>query len=202
MQYEEDPTIEQRPWGFFAFVVSALTVLLIAGKQPAEPAQADSKVTFPPIIARAAAAPADLEARPKNLDGQSETAVPPTMESDEPRAVPRRTSDVISFETKSVVTTEKAVAAVFVLKRSQPMSGLARVRWEARSGTADAAIDFSDASGTAVMADGQRQVALYVPLRNDLLKEGDETFKVCLHSPEHARLDRLRCVEATVRDDD
>jgi hypothetical protein len=36
---------------------------------------------------------------------------------------------VISFETKSIVTTEKAVAAVFVLKRSQPQNGLARVRW-------------------------------------------------------------------------
>jgi hypothetical protein len=212
MQYEDDPIIEQRPWGFFAFVVSALTVLLTTGTQPAEQGNAGAKPIVGPVIALAAAAPRNVDVRPKNLGAPSETAVPLTMEPDESIAlfeatsarqdVPGREPGVISFETKSIVTTEKAVAAVFVLKRSQSQNGPTRVRWASRSGTADAAIDFSDASGTALMADHQRQAALYVPLRNDLLKEGDETFEVCLHSAAHARLDRLRCAEGTIRDDD
>jgi hypothetical protein len=48
----------------------------------------------------------------------------------------------------------------------------------------------------------QRQLAIYVPLRNDLLKEDDETFKVCLRSPRYTRIDGLRCAEATILDDD
>jgi hypothetical protein len=208
---EDDPTIEQRPWGFFTFVVSAVTLLLIAGRQPADQTQAKSNATLAPVIALAAAAPGNSNDRPQTLGVESESAVPPTMESDErlppaeatvARKAARGNSEVISFETKSIVTTEKAVAAVFVLTRSKPMSGLTRVRWESRSGTADAAVDFSDASGTAVVAEGQRQAALYVPLRNDLLQEADETFKVCLHSAQHARLAAVRCAEATIRDDD
>lgn len=51
-------------------------------------------------------------------------------------------------------------------------------------------------------ADGQRQLAIYVPLRNDPLKEEDETFKVCLRSPRQSRIDESSCAEATIRDDD
>jgi hypothetical protein len=51
-------------------------------------------------------------------------------------------------------------------------------------------------------ADGQAQRAIYVPLRNDLLKEGDETFTVQLMSPQNARLAGGASAEATIRDDD
>jgi hypothetical protein len=51
-------------------------------------------------------------------------------------------------------------------------------------------------------ADGQAQRAIYVPLRNDLLKEGDETFTVRLKSPQNARLGDTASATATIRDDD
>ena len=54
----------------------------------------------------------------------------------------------------------------------------------------------------ARFADGQRKLAIYVPLRNDLLKEEDETFKVCLRAPRQARIGGKSCAEATIRDDD
>jgi hypothetical protein len=41
-----------------------------------------------------------------------------------------------------------------------------------------------------------------VPLRNDLLKEADETFSVRLVSPHNARLDASASAEAVIRDDD
>ena len=76
------------------------------------------------------------------------------------------------------------------------------MQWAVHSGSADAAIDFSDASGTIRFADGQRQLAIYVPLRDDLLKEDSETFEVCLRSPRRARIGAAPCAEATIRDDD
>jgi chitinase len=95
------------------------------------------------------------------------------------------------------------VAAVFLIKRSQPLLGRARVQWKATSGTADAGIDFaSNAAGSVEFADGQAQRAIYVPLRNDLLKEGDETFTVTLKSPQNARLGGIATSTATIRDDD
>jgi len=109
----------------------------------------------------------------------------------------------ISFDSTSIVTTESSVAAVFLIKRTQPLRGRVRVQWTAISGTADAGIDFaSNASGSVEFADGQAQRAIYVPLRNDLLKEGDETFTVKLQSPQNARLGANASAVATIRDDD
>ncbi|HEY0686273.1 MAG TPA: Calx-beta domain-containing protein [Steroidobacter sp.] len=108
----------------------------------------------------------------------------------------------VTFASRSIVTSEQSVAAVFILKRTQLVRGRASVQWSARSGRADSGIDFHKASGTARFADGQRQVAIYVPLRNDLLKEEDETFKVCLRSPQQARIGGKSCAEATILDDD
>jgi hypothetical protein len=51
-------------------------------------------------------------------------------------------------------------------------------------------------------ADGQAQRAIYVPLRNDLLKEHDESFYVDLVAPKSARLGKTSRAEAIIRDDD
>jgi serine/threonine protein kinase len=109
----------------------------------------------------------------------------------------------ISFEADSIVTGEGSVAAVFLIKRSQPLSGRTRVQWQAISGTAESGVDFAaNAGGSVEFADGQAQRAIYVPLRNDLLKEGDETFTVRLQSARGARLGKANTVEASIRDDD
>jgi serine/threonine protein kinase len=109
----------------------------------------------------------------------------------------------ISFESPSVETTESSVAAVVVIKRSQPLSGRIRVQWSALSGTADAGIDFAaNAKGTIEFADGQAQRAVYVPLRNDLLKEEDETFTVQLQSQQPGRLGAVSRATVKIRDDD
>jgi serine/threonine protein kinase len=120
-----------------------------------------------------------------------------------PAPTPPAALSEISFDSSSIVTTESSVAAVFLIKRSQPLKGRVRVQWTAVSGTADAGIDFaSNASGSVEFADGQAQRAIYVPLRNDLLKEGDETFTVKLLSPQNARLGAISTATATIRDDD
>jgi serine/threonine protein kinase len=127
----------------------------------------------------------------------------PIPAPDKPASAPRGPLSEISFDSNSIVTTEGSVAAVFLIKRSQPLRGRVRVQWIAKSGTADAGIDFaSEASGSVEFADGQAQRAIYVPLRNDLLKEGDETFTVQLVSPQNAKLGANAKATATIRDDD
>ena len=88
----------------------------------------------------------------------------------------------------------------------QALAAAARPRTRAMerdSGTADAGIDFaSNASGSVEFADGQAQRAIYVPLRNDLLKEEDETFTVEAAVAVERATGQAASAEATIRDDD
>jgi hypothetical protein len=219
-QYVEDypqafDVPRQRAWGFLAFLACAFG-LAVAAKHPSISERVAATAAGASVVATQA--DASLPSRARDIAVQIRDAALPTAAADEVHevlapntpvasvthpSVPSATSrSVITFQSPLVVTTEKAVTAVFVLTRSPPLGSRARVHWAARSGTADAAIDFSDASGTTVFASGHSQQAIYVPLRNDLLKEGEETFKLCLRSPRNARLEPGTCAEATIRDDD
>lgn len=199
-------TIEkQRALGFFAFAVTLIVIFTT---------QWDAELSLPKTEAMLAATPLVNETnlrriRVGGISAESREAVKPaetraTQTADDKRKSARAsvTHGVVTFESPSFTTSEKALAAVFIVKRSQAVRGRAFVQWAAHSGSADAAIDFSDASGTVRFADGQRQLAIYVPLRNDLLREDDETFTVCLRSPRQARIGAMSCAEATIRDDD
>jgi serine/threonine protein kinase len=223
----------QRGWGFFAFVACAIVTIFIAAQrqdgpdeQPVAvtsteevPPAESTTTTLPPLsssVVGSVERPRDaLSSMSANESFAADTTLASTnpallspaiaARSIEPpplRRVPASLSE-ISFDSPSIVTTESSVAAVFLIKRSQPLRGRARVQWSANSGTADAGIDFaSNASGSVEFADGQAQRAIYVPLRNDLLKEEDETFTVELLSPSNARLGTIPRAEATIRDDD
>lgn len=214
----------QRGWGFFVFVACAIVVIFIAAQRhdgPDEPAEAATAADATPIEPAASPLTSSIVGsfeRPRESLTASLAKSEPFATSDtiapalgpgvaapaapKPTAPPAPLSE-ISFDSNSIVTTEGSIAAVFIIKRSQPLRGRVRVQWTATSGTADAGIDFaSNASGSVEFADGQAQRAIYVPLRNDLLKEGDETFKVRLKSPQNARLGGISTAEATIRDDD
>lgn len=210
----------QRSWGFFIFIACALIVTLIASQRkfdtpPHQTTTLAPATTLPPPPSRASAAsmptrpaetatPAAPVATPVATEKSEKAAAPAAAPAAAAaKAKPAAAMSEISFEMRSIVTSESSVAAVFLIKRSQPLSGRLRVSWKAVSGTADAGIDFaSSAAGSVEFADGQAQRAIYVPLRNDLLKEDDETFTVRLHSPQQARLGALAKIEATIRDDD
>ncbi|WP_331067253.1 protein kinase domain-containing protein [Steroidobacter sp.] len=206
---------KQRSWGFFAFIGCALLVTYFAFQRrnaqedvtpapaivPAavsSPSVAPPKPAAQPETEAAALAPEKAEAPAKSSVATASAA--PVATRARPAAPP---ISEISFESSSIVTSEGSVAAVFLIKRSQPLSGRVSVSWKATSGTADAGIDFaSNASGTVTFADGQAQRAIYVPLRNDLLAEQDESFYVELISPKSARLGKTVRAEAIIRDDD
>jgi serine/threonine protein kinase len=212
---------KQRSWGFFAFIACALLVTYFAFQRhnapddgppasllpaattslpPPPPAAASQPVEdTAPAPAAAPAPEASNEATSATTPAAPQAAAPVTAN----KARPAAPMSDISFESSSIVTSETSVAAVFLLKRSQPLSGRATVGWKTTSGTADAGIDFtSDATGSVTFADGQAQRAIYVPLRNDLLKEQDESFYVDLISPKSARIGKSARAEAIIRDDD
>lgn len=203
---------KQRSWGFFAFIACALFLAYLAfqrhapqeGRAPAPMVPAAASLPPAPVPAPAPeveatkSAPAQQEPAPATV-AAPEVAAP--VRTAKPRAAAPMSE--ISFESPSIVTSETSVAAVFLIKRSQPLSGRVTVSWKAVSGTADAGIDFaSEASGTVTFADGQAQRAIYVALRNDLLKEEDESFFVDLLGPKSARLGKSARAEAIIRDDD
>lgn len=205
----------QRSWGFFIFIACALVVTLIASQRKLDPPDETTTLVAPTEIPPPPGR-AGMDGPPADTPVEQPTAAPLETAKKKPQettataaavAAPARAKPVamsdISFESRTVVTSESSVAAVFLIKRSQPLSGRVRVSWNAVSGTADAGIDFaSNAAGSVEFADGQAQRAIYVPLRNDLLKEEDETFTVRLQAPQQARLGAIAKIEATIRDDD
>jgi len=232
-ELSQDLIPAQRGWGFFAFVACAIVMIFIAAQRqdgPDEPAVATAAAneapsepaSLPPLTNSIAGSvertspglPIGNNESSFAADAQLAAASHPALLTTVPASTaienpskPARTPPAalseISFDSPSIVTTESSVAAVFVIKRSQPLRGRVRVQWTALSGTADAGIDFaSNASGSVEFADGQAQRAIYVPLRNDLLKEGDETFTVKLQSPQNARLGANATSVATIKDDD
>jgi serine/threonine protein kinase len=221
----------QRGWGFFVFVACAAVVIFIAAQRqdgPGDPtivATTDEPPTVPaslPALQNSVVGALErrepLPAMTEDTSFDSDAAAPgptstamlspaaaarPAVEIPPKRSVPPAALSEITFDSPTIVTTESSVAAVFLIKRSQPLRGRVRVQWVATSGTADAGIDFaSNASGWVEFADGQAQRAIYVPLRNDLIKEEDETFKVQLQSPQNARLGATAAAEAIIRDDE
>ena len=172
---------KQRSWGFFAFIACALLVSYFAYQRhapDAPPASAPAIVpavaTLPPAPVAAPLTPPVVEATAQSESTTPEAAAPVQAAAavvEKRTARPAAPKSEISFESSSIVTSENSVAAVFLIKRSQPLSGRVSVSWKALSGTADAGIDFaSSAAGTVTFADGQAQRAIYVPLRSDLLK--------------------------------
>lgn len=223
----DDLAPPQRSWGFFVFLACALAVTFIATQRQSEQAVAEKPAEAAPLqISEAPLAPAGLMGAPapeKARAGAPLSSLP--RERSEPGSTPAAPASgsaaveapaskpasrasaaplsEITFESDGVVTSEGSVAAVFLIHRSQPLSGRSRVRWSAASGSAEAGVDFASVGPEWVeFADGQAQRAIYVPLRDDLLKEDDETFTLRLHAPQGARLGKSASVTATIRDDD
>lgn len=201
------PMPKQRAFGFFAFMACALLALIVVTRPPAQSPHSGTEVGL--AGSERTSGPEQRRFRVRGIATDShavkklaETPAAQSTGGKRESAETRATLGIVTFASRSFTTSERAMAAVFIVRRTQAVRGGAVVQWAAHSGSADAGIDFSDASGTVRFADGQRERAIYVPLRNDLLKEEDETFQVCLRSPRQVRIGGMSCAEATIRDDD
>ena len=68
--------------------------------------------------------------------------------------------------------------------------------------TANAGLDYSAATGTAVILAGQVSVTILVQVSADNIFEGDERFSIALSSPVNAGLGAMSTTEVTIVDDD
>ena len=64
-----------------------------------------------------------------------------------------------------------------------PLNSIATVQYSTTSGTATAGTDFQTSSGTVVFSLGSTTGQISVPIINDTLPEGEETFTVTLMNP-------------------
>ncbi len=218
----------QRSWGFFAFLACALGLVFIGSQRQTEhepdaggsnkPAvtQAELPIAPPGLMGAPATDRSTGDSRISSAAlglGTSEGGAPiasadePSAETPAERAPTekptQKPTSEISFESANIATSESSLAAVFVIKRSEPLSRRIQIRWRAMSGTAEAGVDFaSDAMGTIEFLEGQTQRAIYVPLRNDVLKEGDETFSIELEVVRGGGHLASSTAQATILDDD
>ena len=220
----------QRSWGFFAFLACALGLIFL-GRQHQTEEQAGTGGSHEPSAQHAEAPiataqlPAGIMAAPmtdstrsngRGLDAAlgfeanertsvasnvDEPSAPAVERARAQRRAPTPVSE-ISFESPNIATSESSLAAVFIIRRSEPLDHRVQIRWRAISGTAEAGVDFaSDAMGIVEFREGQTQRAIYVPLRNDAMKEDEETFTVELEMIRGGRLSG-GSAHATILDDD
>ena len=92
----------------------------------------------------------------------------------------------VSAATQTV--SESAGTAVVTVTLSTPVTETVTVGYTTNDGTAVAPTDYTPVSGTLTFAPSETSKIITVPLVNDTLAEGDETFSVTLLTPPNALL--------------
>ncbi len=91
----------------------------------------------------------------------------------------------------------------FAVTLSRAASGEVSVDYATKDGTATAGADYTAASGTLVFAAGETAKTVSVPLLDDAIDEGKETFKLRLSNPRGAYLRGIhREAKGTIRNED
>ena len=88
-----------------------------------------------------------------------------------------------NFATTAVAVAEGDPYAVLQVLRSGGTSGVAQVQFRSLDGSASSNHDYSGTSGVLTFGDGITEQSISVPILDDVLFEGDETFAVELHAP-------------------
>ncbi|NEP58091.1 MAG: DUF4347 domain-containing protein, partial [Symploca sp. SIO2G7] len=100
-----------------------------------------------------------------------------------------------------ITVNEATGIATFTVSLDQASAQDVTVDFTTNAGTAITPDDFTDTPGTLTIAAGQTSATISVPIANDLLNEGDETFTVNLTNPVNATISDPQGV-ATITDDD
>jgi CSLREA domain-containing protein len=108
----------------------------------------------------------------------------------------------VQFETSSFVVRESDGSAhVNVVRMGSDESPLS-VAYATAGGTAGAGSDYAGVSGTLLFRPGERLKSFTVPVFNDDLTEGGETFGVTLSNPAGGRLGPVAQAVVTILDDE
>jgi hypothetical protein len=108
-----------------------------------------------------------------------------------------------TFGTRTSTVGEDATAATVVVLRTQGTDGEAGVSYTATDGTAVVALDYSPASGNLTFAESAQSQSFQIPIVDDDLVEGNETFTLTLSNPTGgAALGAFDTAVVTILDDD
>ena len=128
-------------------------------------------------------------------------------------------SDIGAYETLGVMPTPmlsinnapavaegnsgSANSATFTVTLAPASSGEVRVLYQTVSGSATEDVDFVRTNGQLIFTAGQTTKTISVPIKGDLIAEGDETFTVVLSAPVNATLNpNATTGTGTITDDD
>jgi Ca2+-binding RTX toxin-like protein len=87
-----------------------------------------------------------------------------------------------------IAVNEGAGQATFEVKLSEPSQDTVTVRYTTADGTATGGADYTPVEGVLTFAPGETSKTISVPILNDTVYEGDETFKLTLSNPVNAGL--------------
>jgi len=171
---------------------------------PAVPGPATS-VTAPmtaPVVQKPAQITGSTAKKPAAPSATAAPSTPHLPLAAPPTPVPARDRARVSADSASIVVSESAPAAVILLRRQGDLSAPAQITWRLSNGSARAHEDFGGpTTGTTRFLPGQTTRALYIPLINDTVREGDETFSLRLSS-RSAAIGPIGKVTITIVDDD
>lgn len=109
---------------------------------------------------------------------------------------------LISFTSPNFSVNESDPNAVITIERSGGNAGAASVLVATRSGTATAGSDFVQTATMVLLTNGQAFATVLVPLIDDCVVEGNETFSVFLTNAFGASLGAISNATVTIADND
>ena len=98
------------------------------------------------------------------------------------KAMTARWTGAFELGAPTVAGAEADGTAVVTVRRLPPVDGRAQVAWTTADGTAKAGADYTAASGELAFEPGESTATVSVPLVDDAVAEGSESFSVALGS--------------------
>ncbi|MFN2623250.1 MAG: Calx-beta domain-containing protein [Chthoniobacterales bacterium] len=112
-------------------------------------------------------------------------------------------TSTIQFSSATYSVNESAGSVAVTVVRSGGVQLVVSASYSTTNGTAQAPSDYTASSGTVTFASGETQKTIVIPINEDPLVEGDETFNVTLSNPSNgATLGNPSSASATIIDDD
>jgi glucose/arabinose dehydrogenase len=109
---------------------------------------------------------------------------------------------IFEIDVTGVTVRESDAQAVVKINRVNGSKGVATIDYIANEDTAKRGTDFAATSGTLTFADGETSKTFAIPIINDTIAEGTESFSAALVSATGASLGTKRTTPITILDDD
>jgi glucose/arabinose dehydrogenase len=102
----------------------------------------------------------------------------------------------------SLVRESDGSVSVTVQRSGTDLSGISTIKYTTTGETATAGIDYIETAGTLAFAPGETSKTINIPILDDTLPEGIETFTFVIDQPEGANLGTQRTGRISIEDND